>query len=321
MGSGRRQEQEREQSELPHDDASHRQGRQPDVLAERQRSDAHSEQSDGVAQPVCTVRELDVRPEKGDVEREIARAGMTVSASVLIVSRFAYGWYASRARADDGWTDSISESDDGAASRGRSEPEPKGDAPVPSPPSIPDGEPRETMTPVRASILAAGVVNAMTTGGVVDNRFGHWRQFTIRVGVAGMMVVAVLALLDGTIVVSAILAALFLGLAGALSAVSAVHMLLALGGVEYEFYESEVVAYDRYLGRPQWSASHDGVRNVSVERGLFGSPLWLDAGTVFFDRIPDPKDGESAREPRSSIAFVPEPERAGELIRSHSGEP
>jgi hypothetical protein len=162
------------------------------------------------------------------------------------------------------------------------------------------------------------VVNAMTTGGVVDNRFGHWRQFMIRVGVAAVMVVAVLALLDGAIVVSATLAAILFGLVGALSTMSAVHMLLALGGVEYEFYESEVVAYDRYLGRPQWSASYDGVRNVSVERGLFGSPLWLDAGTVFFDRISNSKDGESAQEPRSSIAFVPDPERAGELLRSHS---
>jgi hypothetical protein len=94
-------------------------------------------------------------------------------------------------------------------------------------------------------------------------------------------------------------------------------MLLTLGSVEYEFYESEVVAYDRYLGRPQRSASYDGVRNVSVERGLFGSPLWLDAGTVLFDRISNSKDGESAQDPRSSGTFVPDPERAGELLRSH----
>lgn len=238
---------------------------------------------------------------------EIARAGMTVSASVLIVSRFAYGWYASRAQ-----------SADEAASQDRSEPKAKRNVSVRSLPPVPDGEPRETMAPSRASILAAGLVNAMTTGGVVDNRFGHWRQFAVRVGLVGTMVVAVLALLDGAVVVSATLAAIFLGLAGALSAVSAVHMLMALGGVEYEFYESEVVAYDRYLGRPQWSASYDGVRNVSVERGLFGSPLWLDAGTVFFDRISNSTDGKSAQEPRSSIAFVPDPERAGELLGSQS---
>ncbi len=98
-------------------------------------------------------------------------------------------------------------------------------------------------------------------------------------------------------------------------------MLLALGGVEYRFYESEVVAYDRYLGRPQWSASYDGIRNVSVERGLFGGPLWLDAGTVCFDRIHGPTDGESAQEPRSSIAFVSDPARAGELLNSGSDVP
>jgi hypothetical protein len=93
-------------------------------------------------------------------------------------------------------------------------------------------------------------------------------------------------------------------------------MLLALGGVEYRFYESEVVAYDRYLGRAQWSASYDSIRAVSVKRGLFGSPLWLDAGTVCFDRSHGHTDGESAQEPRSSIAFVPDPERAGELLNS-----
>ncbi|RCU44194.1 hypothetical protein DU504_15425 [Haloplanus salinus] len=249
---------------------------------------------------------------------EITRAGMTVSASVLIVSRFAYGWYASRARPDDWRPDSMSDPDDGAISKRQSGPEPNGDASVSSPPSIPDGEPRKTMVPVRASILAAGVVNATTTGGVVDNRFGHWRQFMIRMGIAGVLVVAVLALLDGAIVVSAALAAILFVLVGALSTMSAVHMLLALGGVEYEFYESEVVAYDRYLGRPQWSASYDGVRNVSVEHGLFGSPLWLDAGTVFFERSSNSTDGESAQEPRSSVAFVPDPERAGELLGSRS---
>jgi len=98
--------------------------------------------------------------------------------------------------------------------------------------------------------------------------------------------------------------------------VGAVHMLLALGGVEYEFYESTMVAYDRYLGRPQWSASYDDVRNISVEGGLFGSPLWLNTGTVFFDRISNLNNDEAAQEQRSSIAFVPNPEHAGELLSS-----
>ncbi|MDB9234998.1 hypothetical protein [Halorubrum ezzemoulense] len=249
---------------------------------------------------------------------EITRAGMTVSASVLIVSRLAYGWYAARARPEGWQSDSTSDRNDETISQGWSDSEPEKNVPVPSQSSIPDGEPRETMAPVRSSILAAGVVNAMTTGGVVDNRFGHWRQLTIRVGIAGLIVLALYALLDGAIVVSASLAAIFFGLVGSLSTISAVHLLLALGGVEYEFYESKVVAYDRYLGRPQWSASYDGVRDVSVERGLFGSPLWLDAGTVFFDRTYNSKDGDSAQEPRSSIAFVPDPERAGELLSSHS---
>jgi hypothetical protein len=107
---------------------------------------------------------------------ETARAGMTVSASVVIVSRLAYTRYASRPRPDDGWMADVSESGDRAASRGQSEPATKRDMFFPSLPSVPDSEPRETMAAVRASILAEGVGNAMTTGGVVDNRFGHWRH-------------------------------------------------------------------------------------------------------------------------------------------------
>jgi len=73
--------------------------------------------------------------------------------------------------------------------------------------------------------------------------------------VVGLAAVAVLALLGGAVVVSMVLAGIFLSSVLVLSALSAVHMLLALAGVEYRFYDSEVVAYDRYLGEPQWSAS------------------------------------------------------------------
>jgi hypothetical protein len=235
-----------------------------------------------------------------------ARAGMTAVASVLILSRCAYGWYASRARPDER-----------ASSPDRSVTVPEEDTPV----SRPDrGAVRETMTPVRASVLAAGVVNAATTGGVVDGRIGHWRQLTIRLGTVGAAVVAVFALADGAVVVAVALAAVAVGVLGALSAASVVHMLLALGGVEYRFHDDGVVAYDRRLGRPQWSASCDRVRNVSVERGLFGSPLWLDAGTVRFDRAPEPGSDGATRPRRSSVAFVSDPERARELLRS-PGEP
>ena len=89
---------------------------------------------------------------------EIARAGMTISAAVLIVSRFAYGWYASRVPPDDEGTAATSESSDGAVSQERSNPRVKRDTSVPSLPPVPDGEPRKTMAPVRASILAAGAV-------------------------------------------------------------------------------------------------------------------------------------------------------------------
>jgi hypothetical protein len=42
----------------------------------------------------------------------------------------------------------------------------------------------------------------------------------------------------------------------------------------------------------------------------------VDAGTVCFDRILDPTDDDRTQTPRSSIAFVPDPERAGELVNS-----
>ena len=253
---------------------------------------------------------------------EIARAGMTVSAAVVIIARVAYGTYASRsgfstvAAADDR-TNETTDSDDGLVSRLRSTLSAEYEVFVPSTPSVPDGTSLDTVEPNRRSLLAAGVLNAMTTGGVVDGQFGHWRQFLIPVGVVGLAVVAVLALLDNAVVVSVVLAGVFLGSVLVLSALSAVHMLLALAGVEYRFYDSGVVAYDRHLGEPQWSASYDRIRDVSVDRGVFGSPLWLDAGTVFFDRL-ERSDGRTfvQQEPRSSIPFVSEPDRVGEILRS-----
>jgi hypothetical protein len=188
---------------------------------------------------------------------------------------------------------------------------------VPSTPSVPDGTPLDTVEPNRRSLLAAGIVNAMTTGGVVDGQFGHWRQFLIPVGVVGLAVVAIFALLNGAVVVSMALAGIFLGSALVLSVLSAFHMLLALAGVEYRFYDSGVVAYDRYLGEPQWSASYDRIRDISVDRGVFGSPLWVDTGTVFFDRL-ERSDGRTfvQQEPRSSITFVSDPDRVGDILRS-----
>lgn len=116
---------------------------------------------------------------------------------------------------------------------------------------------------------------------------------------------------------SVVLSGILLFLVTAFSAVSAVHMYLALGGVEYRFYESEVVAYDRYLAEPQWSVRYDSIWDISVERGLFGSPLWLDAGTVFFDRTDSLEaDDGSNYVGRSSLAFVPDPERVAERLRS-----
>jgi hypothetical protein len=68
--------------------------------------------------------------------------------------------------------------------------------------------------------------------------------------------------------VSAVLTATFFGLGGTLSAVSVVHMLLALGGVEYEFYQSEVSratnTSDDHSGRRRTMAP--GISRSSVDR-------------------------------------------------------
>lgn len=45
--------------------------------------------------------------------------------------------------------------------------------------------------------------------------------------------------------------------------------------VEYRFYDTQIVAYDETLEEPQWVVPYDCIKDISVESGLFGSPLWL----------------------------------------------
>ncbi len=253
---------------------------------------------------------------------ESTRNGMMFWAFVLVVLRLAYGVRASRTRFTDGDTDEEeieddgTETGDGLASRIKSRLLGERNSVALSPPPVPDTRPFETAEPKRASVLAAGVVNAVTTGGVVDGRFST-EGIEFRVGVSLVVALSVLALLNGAVVFFSLVIGVVLGLLAVLSAVSTVHMEVAIGEVEYRFYDSEVVAYDRRLQEPQWSVPYDRIENISVKRGLFGSPLWLDTGTVSFERTDGPpEDALKNREPRSSIPFVPDPERLAELIRS-----
>jgi len=253
------------------------------------------------------------------------RNGMMFWASVLVLLRLGYGVRASRIRFVDGETDEEGNCEDGAGtndgllSRVKSRLLGQRDVVIPSPPSVPDRRPFETAEPKRSSVIAAGFVNAIAAGGVVDKRFST-EGVEFRVGVLFVLALSALALLNGSVVFFSLVIGVLSILTLTLSAVSVVHMKLGVGGVEYRFYDSELVAYDRRLQEPQWSVSYNKIRDVSIDRGLFGSPLWLDAGTVSFERTDSPEEDElKNHEPRSSIPFVPDPERVVELIRSRRG--
>lgn len=247
------------------------------------------------------------------------RNGVVFWASVLILLRLAYAVRAShRGFGSDDDTEDSGEDDGSSLSWLRSKL--GGEEPVKlTPPSEPDGRLIETVEPRRASVLAAGVVNAVTTGGVVDREFSY-RGLEMRVGAVFILSFALLALFDGAtwffLVVVAVLSALIV----VLSVVSILHMKAALGCVEYRFYDTKIVAYDRRIGEPQWAVPHDEIRNVTVDGGLFGGPLWMDAGTVFFDRTDSSEEDKlKHQKPRSSLAFVPEPDRVAEILRSRGG--
>jgi hypothetical protein len=253
---------------------------------------------------------------------EATRNGLMFCASVVIVLRLGYGVRASRTR----FGGSVSEeegretTDDGLVSRILSKLSGEKEGVVLSPPPVPEDRPFETAEPRYNSILAAGIVNAVTTGGVVDKEFST-RGTETRIGILLIIGLSTLALLNGSVRFFVLVVGGVLVLFGLLSALSAVHMHLALGGVEYRFYDSEVVAYDRRLGVPQWSVPYDSMEDVSVERGLFGSPLWLDAGTVFFERTDSPKEDDlEHQDPRSSIAFVSNPERVVDIVQTRGSE-
>ncbi len=189
-----------------------------------------------------------------------------------------------------------------------------------TPPSTPDRRPLETVEPKPRSVVAAGVLNALVAGYVVDDKLND-NSFYLRVLSLFLLLFSWLFLLSGAVVPFLFINGLVLGLLAVLSVLSIAHMRLALGEVEYRFYDAGVAAYDRALGEPQWAVPYDRIEDISVESGLFGSPLWLDTGTVSFERTDSPpEDALADREPRSSIAFVSDPERIAELMRSRGGQ-
>lgn len=221
-------------------------------------------------------------------------------ASAVILLRVAYGIRVSRSAASATDADRRKES---AVS--------DGDQSSALTPSIPDGQPLETTEPVSRSVLAAGVVNALTTGGVVDGRFSdaglHLRFYSLFI-----LVVGTLAAANGSLAFQVGIAGMILTALG-FWLLSTVHMELAFGALEYRFHDSTVVAYDRRLEEPQWSIPYDSIDTVSVERGLFWSPGWLNSGSVTVE-LTDGTAPMSDRQGRATILFVSDPETVSDWI-------
>ena len=148
-------------------------------------------------------------------------------------------------------------------------------------------------------------MNALTTGGVVDGQFSE-SGLLLRFYVMFVSILGTLAAVNGSSLFRSVIAGVIL-LTVVFWLLSTVHMELAFGEIEYQFYETAIVAYDRRLMEPQWSVLYDNIETISVDRGLFSSPAWLDAGTVGLELTDDtaPLPNEHGR---ASILFVSDPE-------------
>lgn len=221
--------------------------------------------------------------------------------SVVILLRIVYAIHASRPSSNStssvSWAESIVS--DGHPS-----------AP-PTPPSTPNERPLKTTEPVSRAVPVAGFVNVLTAGGVVDGQFSdaglHLRIYSLFVLIPGALAAVTGSLLFQIVVAGVIVLVIVFWL------LSAVHMELAFGKIEYRFSEHTIVAYDSRLEVPQWSIPYDSIETVSVERGLFGSPGWLDTGTVTVEPTEDtaPMPDKQGRTP---ILFVPDPENISDWV-------
>lgn len=225
-----------------------------------------------------------------DVERVALFAVLSV-----ILLRVAYGIRASRPASNP------------SGSAGRVESKRSDDqlSATPAPRLTPDELPLETVEPVSWASPAAGFVNALTTGGVVDGQFSE-SGLLLRFYVMFVSILGTLAAVNGSSLFRSVIAGVIV-LGVVFWLLSTVHMELAFGEIEYQFYETAIVAYDRRLMEPQWSVLYDNIETISVDRGLFSSPAWLDAGTVGLELSDDtaPPPDEHGR---ASILFVSDPE-------------
>jgi hypothetical protein len=221
--------------------------------------------------------------------------------SVMILLRVAYAIHASRSSPNStdsvSWIESIVSDKQPSATH--------------TPPSTPDERPLKTVEPVSRSVPVAGFVNVLTTGGVVDGQFSdaglHLRIYSIFVLVPGTLAAVTGSLLFQIVIAGVLVSVIVFWL------LSAVHMELAFGTIEYRFYESTIVAYDSRLEEPQWSIPYDSIEAVSVEKGLFASPGWLDTGTVTVE-ITDDAAPMPDKQGRAPVLFVSDPENVSDWI-------
>jgi hypothetical protein len=111
------------------------------------------------------------------------------------VFRLAYGVYASRIRFNN--SDSTPREESGIVAWLQSL-TPERESRVLAPPSMPDRQPVEIAEPRDRSVLAAGLVNALLAGGVVDGTFSGV-GLSIWAKVLLILVFASLPLLDGNV--------------------------------------------------------------------------------------------------------------------------
>jgi hypothetical protein len=238
----------------------------------------------------------------GGVGEPRAERTVLLAVAVVILLRVAYGIRASRP--SSGATDSDDRVESICAADQPSS--------MPAPPSAPDGRPAETVEPVARSTVAAGLLNALTTGGVVDGRFSGPGLSVRVIGSLFVLGPGTVAAVTGSSTFRVFIACVIVS-AVVFWVLSAVHMELAFGELEYRFFDSALVAYDRRLEEPQWSIPYDSIEVVTVERGVFWNPLWLDAGTVTLD-LADGTASVPDRQGRASILFVPDPNRVSDWV-------
>jgi hypothetical protein len=124
----------------------------------------------------------------------------------------------------------------------------------PEPIAVPDSEPDAQASVHRRAAVATAVLKTLTgVAPIYATAF-----LVVWIAALGLFVGDA----SGTVVVGSAVAVIVLYL-GAL-AVNATEFVLTYAPIEYRRYENRLVAYDVWLDEPQWTASVDRLRNVSV---------------------------------------------------------